>query len=294
MSLPPPILHTPWLKGVYEVAPNLRLLGDERAIEFDSLWPRIRENKERPIPGRVLHHDLDDATAGAVVRKLALRAAREWPAFFELGERLICRLTGDTLPLSAEGLDRMAMNLPCDLAIVRREGSRDWTAYLHVCAPSHWDPEAKIGQPFVATHAPIPHFEKVNAASKGLVEAMVARGPWVRFVWGFESDDELDHQPDRAPGRAFAERPFLVRVERQVLIPLPEQEASIFLIGVAFVDRETVLGDEALWRSLKTALDGMSPAAREYKGVAEGFEDLTAQFPESDVARRNFPPFRPS
>lgn len=256
-------------------------MGEERAIEFDTLWPRIRANKEKAVPGRVLRHDLDHATAEAVVRTLAIRAAYEWPEYFALGETLACRLTGDPVPLGPDGLDTMAMNLPCDLAVLRREGSRDWSAYLHVSAPSHWRPEEKIGLPFVATHAPIPHFEKVNAAAKGLIEAMVSRGPWVRFVWGFESDEELDHHPDRAPGRAFDERPFVVRVERQVLLPLPEHGASIFLIGVAFVERKAIMGTEALWRPLRAALVGMSPQARAYKGVSEGFEALMAQFPRS-------------
>ena len=239
----------------------------------------MRANKERPLPGRVLRADLDDAVAKAVVVELARRAAQEWPEHFSLGERLECRLTGDLVPLTADGLDAMAMNLPCDLAVVRREGARDWSAYLHVCQPSHWRPEEKIGQPFVATHAPIPHFEKVIAAAPKLVEAMVSRGPWVRFVWGFETDTELDHHPDRAPGRAFASKPFVVRVERQVLIPLPERGASIFLIGVGFVSKEDILADEGLWRPLRAALGGMTPQAREYKGVADGYAGLVAQFP---------------
>ncbi len=278
-SLPPPRLHTPWVRGVYEVAPNLRPLGEEPAFEFDTLWPRIRANKETGTSGRVLRHNLDTATAKAVVRELASRAAREWPDFFTLGETLECHLSGEKVPLDADGLQALAMNLPCDLALVRRKDKQDWTAYLHVCAPSHWRPEEKIGQPFVATHASVPHFEKVNRAAPGLVDAMVARGPWVRFVWGVESDDDLDHHPDRAPGRTFAERPFVVRVERQVLIPIPEREASIFLIGVAFVQKETVLAHESLWRPLRAALEGMSPQARDYKGVAEGFEALIGQFP---------------
>ena len=280
VPLPPPVLHTPWLKGIYEVAPNLRPLGEERAIEFDTLWPCVRANKERAVPGRVLRHDLDDETAEAIVREIAARAAREWPEYFSLDRALECHLTGERVSLDAGGLDTMAMNLPCDLAIVRRAAERDWTAYLHVCAPSHWRPEDKIGQPFVATHAPVPHFDKVSRAAKGLVEAMVARGPWVRFVWGMETDREPDHHPDRARERRFDRHPFVVRVERQVLIPLPEHDASIFLIGIAFVDRETVLAEERLWRPLRAALLRMSPQARAYKGVEEGFGGLMAQFPD--------------
>ncbi|RYG19713.1 DUF3445 domain-containing protein [bacterium] len=277
-ALPSPIRYTPWLKGQYDVAPNLKLLGDEKAFEFDTLWPRIRENKERLVLGRVLRSELDEATAEATVVALAQRLVREWPEFFILGEVIECRLTGERVPLRAEGLDLLATNLPCDLAIVKQAEGRDWTAYLHVSQPSHWRPEEKIGQPFVATHAPIPHFEKVNAAAPKLIDAMISRGPWVRFVWGFETDTELDHHPDRAPGRSFNTKPFVVRTERQVLLPLPEHGASIFLIGVGFVDGHEVLADDALWRPLKAALLGMSPQARDYKGVAEEFEGLLAQF----------------
>jgi hypothetical protein len=277
--LPPPTRHTPWLKGQYEVAPGLKLLGEEKAFEFDTLWPRIRENKERPFPGRFLRADLDDNTAQAVVLSLAHRLASEWPDYFTLAETLDCHLTGESVPLDASGLDLLAMNLPCDLAIVKREGMRDWNAYLHVVQPSHWNPEEKIGRPFVATHAPIPHFEKVNAAAPKLIDAMITRGPWVRFVWGLETDTELDHHPARATPRNFATHPFVVRFERQVLLPLPDREASIFLIATGFVSKEEVLADEALWRPLKTALQGMSPQAREYKGVANQFDGLLAQFP---------------
>lgn len=267
------------MKGQYDVAPNLKLLGEEKAFEFDTLWPRIRENKERPVLDRVLRSELDEATATATAVVLAERLAVEWPEFFALGEDLECRLTGDRVPLNAGGLDLLAMNLPCDLAIVKQVEGRDWSAYLHVSQPSHWRPEEKIGLPFVATHAPIPHFEKVNAAAPKLVEAMVFRGPWVRFVWGFETDMELDHHPERAPGRAFNSLPFVIRMERQVLLPLPEHGASIFLIGVGFMEREVILDDESLWRPLRSALVGMSPQARDYKGVAEEFEGLLAQFP---------------
>lgn len=278
-ALPKPNPYTPWLKGVYEVGPNLKPLGKERALQFDTLWPRIRANKELLLPGRVLRADLSESIAEAVVLHLAHRAAKEWPDLFEIDRSLSCRLTGEQVPLDAHGLDLLAMNLPCDVAVVRCEGPCDWNAYLHVSQPSHWRPEEKIGRSFVATHAAIPHFDKVNAAAAKLVQAMVSRGPWVRYVWGLETDDELDHHPDRAPGRAFATRPFVVRFERQVLIPLPEYGASIFLIGVGFASKDVVLADEALWRPLRTALEGMSPQARAYKGIAPEFEGLMSQFP---------------
>lgn len=259
------------------MAPGLKLLGDDKAFEFDTLWPRVRANKER-VAERFLRAELDDATAEAVVRVLSSRLAEEWPEYFVLADVLECRLTGERVVQSAEGLDLLAMNLPCDLAIVKRAEGRDWNAYLHVVQPSHWRPEEKIGRPFVATHAPIPHFERVNAAAPKLVDAMITRGPWERFVWGMETDEDLDHHPDRCEERDFAALPFVVRFERQVLIPLPEFEASIFLIATGFVSKEEVLGDEGLWRPLRAALEGMSPEARKYKGVDGQFDALMGQF----------------
>ena len=278
-ALSPALFHTPWLDGEYGVAPNLRPLGDARALEFDTLWPRVRANKELGLAGRVLRDEMDERIASAVVRTLAARAADEWPDYFRLEDSLTCRLTGEVVTLGAEGLEPLAMNLPCDLAVVRRQNGTDWNAYLNVGAPSHWRPEEKIGRSFVASHAPIPGMERVNAGAAGLVEAMVARGPWVRYVWGMETDAELDHHPDRAPRRDFASKPFIVRVERQVTLPLPEHDAALFLIATGFHARSDVLAEERLWRPLLRALDGMSPAARAYKGVAEGFAFLRDQFP---------------
>ena len=254
-------------------------MGEEHALEFDSLWPSVRANKEAASSGNGLRHELSPRVATAAVRTLAEIAAREWPSLFRLGERLTCGLTEESVSLAADGLDRLAMNLPCDVAIVRREEGRDWNAYLHVCAPSHWRPEDKIGRSFVATHDPVPHFKRIDRAASGLVDAMISRGPWVRFVWGIETDTGLDHHPDRAPSRTFATRPFVARVERQVTIPLPEHDAALFLIATSFVDRETVLAEDTLWRPLKRALERMTPEARAYKGITEEFGALLAQFP---------------
>jgi hypothetical protein len=175
---------------------------------------------------------------------------------------------------SLDGICRFVQE---DLAIVVRDEARDWIAYINVCNPSHWLPTEKIGLSFFDAHVPVPGFERVNAAAKAMVDSMIHRGPFVRFVWGLESDDQLNHHPvppvgrDQAVwyGRRFDEGLF-VRVERQVLWPLPEVSAALFSIRPIVYSAESVRADAIAWEKLVQAVQGMSAEALAYKGIPEG------------------------
>lgn len=261
----PPAVYTPWTKGVYEVAPGLRPFGtdfgngeaDQRVFQLDSEYARYRANKIDAIGERrskyVCREDLSEEVEAAAVG-------------------LIRRL----LPSSeACGLDDLAMSVQEDIVLVSTEGDCDWVSYLHLCSPSHWAAEAKVGRSFFDVHAPIPGFDRINSVSRELVEAMVRKGPFVRFVWGVESDDRLNHHPEPPPGhdpgewhgRQFSKGRFFVRTERQVIWGLPEVGAAMFTIRVGHVPDTVVLARPHLRDSLRSAVESMSPAARAYKGL---------------------------
>ena len=93
----------------------------------------------------------------------------------------------------------------------------------------------------VSIHAPVPGMEPVNRVAATMVEMMVRRGPWVRFVWGVDTHRGLNRYPDPPPGVSpdewrgpdldpSAASPFVLRVERQVICGLPEVGAAVFLI----------------------------------------------------------------
>ncbi|RYG38171.1 DUF3445 domain-containing protein [bacterium] len=288
----------PWMKGIYEVAPGLKPFGtdfgngelDRQAFPRTDDLGHFLENKRRGLRERrgkyARAFRLDREVEAAAARLIAERLASEHPDRFRArtdeGE-LILTLDDTTWQLPSRGdgasLDLLARLVGEDLAVVRRDGEIDWTAYLHVCAPSHWAPEDKIGRSFFETHHPIPGFERVNAASKGLIKAMVESGPWVRFTWGPESDDRLNHHPEPPPGedpgtwngRIFDDR-FWVRWERQTLWPLPEVDAALFTIRVGYLADEDLTQAERA--ALADALQSMTPAAREYKGINAGFDRL--------------------
>jgi dimethylamine monooxygenase subunit A len=292
-TLPEPPHYFPIKNGAYEVTPGLRPLStdfgngaaDRHVFQFDRRFPRFREGKQAARAERMgkyyLTSDYTPSVAEAVARYVREQLCREHPQWFSVREdHLHCALTGEALPLDA-GLDALAMQIQPDLAITcTAPGRPDWLAALHVCSPSAWSPKEKIGHPFVQVHAPVPGMEKIFAHAEGLVRATVERGPFVRFVWGLSGHDRYNQHPEPPPGvspsqwrpSAFdAQRdpPFWFRVERQVLCPLPEAGASLFLIHPIYTDPRRLTPEER--EGLRSALLGMSPESIRYKGVA-GYE----------------------
>ena len=155
-------------------------------------------------------------------------------------------------PAYSSAFDALSSQIQEDVAVVSTDGKKDWLSAIHLCSPSHWAAEDKIGKDFTAIHLPVPGIEKVNRAAGSLVDAMVRKGPYVRFVWGFSTDTQLNHHPEPPPGadplkwkgRTFdpgrAGSPFLLRVERQTLWGLPEVAAGIFAIRVYFLDGQQI------------------------------------------------------
>lgn len=330
MTLPDPARYFPLRSGRYEVTPGLRPLGssfgngdaDARLFQIDTGFDRYRQNKLRCRMERldkyVVFDDLGAPVAAFVTRFLAERFCAEYPASFHwepqsLSARtLCCGLTGERLvfdaqmrlinasadtgvsPAYASAWDALCCQVPEDLAVVRVSPLRgDWIAALHLCSPSHWGAEQKIGHSFVQAHAPVPGMERVNAAAEFLVEAIVHKGPWVRFVWGLSDDERLNHHPDPPSGtsvddwhgRAWdpaASPPFFLRVERQGLWGLPEAGAALFTIRVSFISGDEIRARPDERALLRSALLSMSPASRAYKGVANCVDEIVTWLEAQD------------
>ena len=65
-----------------------------------------------------------------------------------------------------------------------------------------------------------------------------------------------------------------VLVERQVMQGLPEVRAALFVIRLYLTESAEVRGDAERRRALRTALAGMSPESRAYKGIASSVSRL--------------------
>jgi dimethylamine monooxygenase subunit A len=247
--------YFPAEKGRYVTTPDLKPLGtdygngrlDQVAFQYDENTPAFLANKDGRLALTDGFADLEEP----VVAALHARLADEWP------ERAFV----------ATSFNSFCQGVCEDIAIVRYSPERgDWSAALHISAPSHWAPEEKLGKGYAATHAPVPGTERSRGAAGSLVDIMIHRGPFVRFTWGLAFDTRLDCHPRHGKTRFDGENLWL-RVERQVLLPLPELRAAVFLIRLHLYEARCV---PAL--PLIAALESMSPEARAYKGLTDDWE----------------------
>jgi dimethylamine monooxygenase subunit A len=163
---------------------------------------------------------------------------------------------------SALGLFELGAELAEDFAVLTRE---DRTVLVHVCFPSGWRPDAVSGQSFVGIHRHVPAFRAVAEKSASLLQAMLSRGPYVRFVWTITADDELDHHPEEGLRAAWTEQTLrgFLRVERQTTVPLAGGAASLFLIRTYLYEFSELT--DAQRETLAAALAQMPQEIAEYK-----------------------------
>jgi dimethylamine monooxygenase subunit A len=306
-DLSSPARYFPIRNGRYDVTPGLFPLAqsfgngamDGQLFQIDREWSRYRTNKDICRAERfnkyVCYDDFATPVFVTACRLIADRLVTEHPDLFAIEMQsdgssiLSCRLTGETLafdpaghlqPGSAPGYADMFDALCCqiqeDIAIVRRTPERgDWICALHLCAPSHWAAEDKVGRNFTVTHGPVPGFEKVAAAAAALTEAILTRGPFVRFTWGIAFDNRLNCHPDEPRG-VFDPATVHFRMERQTLYRLPDVEAYLFAIRVYVYPLREIRSGEAQRDALISALLSMSPESRRYKSLETSFDDVLA------------------
>jgi len=219
-------------------------------------------------------------------------AALGWTAALDLKRGTLDSLTQDSGPYSAlvEGiqplsaLDFLALNAPEDLALLARHPATgaDFLAAVHVMSPQHWDPRDKLGRDFAFIHAPVAGSGPLNATAPRLIDAVISRGPFVRFAWGVAMSDRLDHHPaappdaDRAPATAFDPDRAFLRVERQTLTGFPAAHGALFTIRPYIYPLADAVADPAHARALAAAHRSMTPDQVEYKGLTALLPGLLA------------------
>ncbi len=227
--------------------------ADQRFFPRDATSPRYLNEKARVLAA---YPEREGVSIQSELDEQSVAAAHVW-----LSHTL--RDEGQAAPVSRAALGRELVE---DFAVLRRDaGGADRVLWLHACFPSGWRPEHVLGQSFAHIHGRIPSFDGVARKTKSLVEAIVTRGPYVRFVWTVAADDALDHHPEqgqRAAWSASTARGFL-RVERQTTVPLPAWSACIFLIRTYLYGFDELPSKHR--HTLAQALAAMPPELLHYK-----------------------------
>jgi len=318
-KLQKPATFTPWANGKYEVVPGLKRFGtdfgngerDNKIFQIDNRFFEYRQNKLEAIKENrekyFCTHFLSRKVEIEICKWMIKRLEVEWPDFFKSDYDatkdetcFFCFLTAEKIIVDRNfNLLRHDSSAPClslfealcmqiqeDLAIWRLhvEGKKENLEQIHLCAPNHWAAQDKIGRSFFDVHVPVAEIEKVNKSASIMVDAMIYKGPYIRFVWGVATDQQLNHHPippigvspSQWEGRCFdPKNPTLfVRYERQTIWGFPEVGASLFAIRTYFSERVKNKESQALNLALAEAIKTMSMKSMYYKGLHQTHRDV--------------------
>lgn len=301
-DLPRPARYFPIRDGRYSAGAGLFRFGhdfgnaeqDQKLFQFDHCYPRYRDNtctvRQSVTQPYYAHTETDSRVEQAVTRFLCRQLASQQPDGFRLhehgkGYRLDCQLSNEQLEFSHQGallattqstvmppyqnsLDAIASQCQEDLALM----SIDEQARLvdvHLCAPNHWCPQAMLGRDILGLHTGVPGFSAANPAAEKLLPAIYNKGPYVRFAWGIQTDEQLNRHPAQVQANTSTPTtenpPLYMRIERQVLWPIPHCPRLLFTIRTYFLDCATLTTQEHL--ALHSSLMHMDDASLRYKGI---------------------------
>ena len=151
---------------------------------------------------------------------------------------------------------------------------RTRAAYMHVCFPGGWDPAQLLGKSFPALHARVPYEPGFDRSQRAEHAGFLFQAPLARYVWSVTAEPTLDRHPQTPRLVTWNDADTLyLRVERQIMVPLPSVganaaehgTASLFFIRTYVYDREQL--SDAQRSTLSKAVEEMSEPMRRYKGV---------------------------
>lgn len=175
----------------------------------------------------------------------------------------ICNYIANQSDQTLKSFSDLAYNLSEDVIIHRIKNDKDWMAAGHICLPSGWNPEEKIGRPLEEIHKPVPGMRNNHFK---LVEAMINSGPFLRYVWSITFDDSINHHPSLSKKKfnPFGVNEIHIKVEEQMTIGFPEIQATLFVL------RQNIIKSEEIdYTSLYKTCCNMDKQQREYKDVSD-------------------------
>lgn len=236
----------------FDPAPALAALHRQAADEHPQAW---RWDGER-AHGLLLGTAVD---AAGLIEQTSTGS-------FGLGDEVARCLAG--LPPAWRQVGLLSLAFAEDFALVDgRDGTIPWLA---VTLPSHWAPEAKVGQHFASVHAPVADNSLLVNASASLTRLVCGPDRWERFVWNVTDQPRLHAHPARSGRQRWqhtAVEQAWWRTERQTFIPLPEQLLAVFTIHVQVQRLADVLDTPERAQALHGAIASMSPAVLAYRGL---------------------------
>ena len=162
--------------------------------------------------------------------------------------------------------DAIVSQLQEDVCVMQH----DELVAAHVCLPSWWSPQEKMGMSMSEMHEDIPGMEKT--AYEHIWNACLHKGPYFRYNWTLTDTPILNQHPSKGIGKDFDKDELFLRIERQVLKGFPEIHAVLFLIRTYVGDVKTL--EKKQRATLAQAVNDMTEAELEYKGLTNKKENV--------------------
>ncbi|MCF3651811.1 heme-dependent oxidative N-demethylase subunit alpha family protein [Synoicihabitans lomoniglobus] len=147
-----------------------------------------------------------------------------------------------------------------------------------VVFPSHWALADKMGLTLLETHGAVPGLNaKIGPAIDRYLDKIKPGFVAGRPNWGLAATDAWNLHPSTHPPALTAGMTtdqMWLRVERQILTPLPRTGAMLFAIRIERIRLDAFLADSDARRRFHRTISTMPPEVAAYKGLAAVADDL--------------------
>ena len=234
------MILTPNLYNKFSILNNIEKLS-EPIFDFDDSAMYLKEKKE--IGHNPYHREHTDEEQVETVSWFILEEARLISANFE----------------------GLAYQIPEDIAIISVSPSdrKDVMSLCHICFPSNWKPEEKIGCSFAKIHQDIPGYTYNPNLIKSLLE-----GRYQRFVWSLIFKNQLNQYPGTSPKFHIQRPEVFLKIEKQITIGFPGESCFLFIMRQYIYPMDKVDID-----ILNHTISEMSPEHLKYKGITIELKD---------------------
>jgi hypothetical protein len=192
---------------------------------------------------------------------------------------------GDDQSLPLPPLDFVGRQVQEDLLLMSGDVSQNFPLIAgHLCFPSRWDLDEKLGKSFMAIHVPVPLFaNQLGRTSQLMMERLKQDRPVWRANWSLSPTDQLDLSLKAVPhynklkaginAIDAGDRVFF-RIERQVLARLPLTNMILFTVRL-YIRPISALANDPEWaRRFASVLRSIPYEFLEYKGIPTYLEPL--------------------
>lgn len=260
---------------------------DAQLFQFDKTFTHYRNNKlavrEHTINDYVCTDAIDTQPLAEATKFILQHLCHEHPDKFSLHKSsqemtLDCHLTNEQLIISNDYcltsqheskyknlFDALALQVSEDICLMQVTDAGTKLIAAHLCAANHWSARDKLLMDMPHLHQYVPGFADDNKEPEKLLQGISRKTEaYVRFAWGLCDQAVLNQHPHASLESQSSDDLFM-RIERQVIWPVPDSEILLFTIRTYFRDCATL--DEQQRIALIKAVNSMNKATLKYKNI---------------------------